>query len=50
MHKINETNTKYPHIIESYDCNLNIFGVIDKERSINVLISFRICFTPKLSN
>ena len=40
---------KYPHIIEPYACILNIFVVMDKERPINVLISFRICSTPKLS-
>ena len=36
---------KYPHIIESYACILKIFVVIDKERSINALISFGI-FSP----
>ena len=40
---------KYLHIIESYACILKIFVVIDKGRSINALISFRICSTPKLS-
>ena len=40
---------KYPHIIESYACILKIFVVIDKERSINALISFGICSTPKES-
>ena len=40
---------KYPHIIESYACILKIFVVIDKERSINALTPFRICYTPKLS-
>ena len=39
---------KYPHIIESYACILKIFVVIDKERSINALISLGICYTPKL--
>ena len=40
---------KYPHIVESYACILKIFVVIDKERSINALISFGICSTPKES-
>ena len=40
---------KYPHIIESYACVLKIFVAMDKEWSINVLISFGICSTPKLS-
>ena len=40
---------KYPHIIESYACILKIFAAIDKEQSINSLISFGICSTPKLS-
>ena len=40
---------KYPHIIESYTCTLKIFVVIDKELSINYLISFGICSIPKLS-
>ena len=38
---------KYPHIIESYACTLKIFVVMDKERSINALISFGICSTLK---
>ena len=40
---------KYPHSIESYDCILKTFVVIDTEQSINVLISFGICSTPKES-
>ena len=40
---------KYPHIIESYACILKIYVVIDKERSINVFVSFGICSTPKES-
>ena len=40
---------KYPHIVESYACILKIFVVIDKERSINALISFEIYSTPKAS-
>ena len=40
---------KYPQIIESYTSILKIFVVMDKERSINALISFEICSTPKLS-
>ena len=36
-------------IIESYACILKMFVVIDKEWSINALISFGICSTPKLS-
>ena len=40
---------KYPHMIESYACILKIFVVMDKERSINALISFGMCSTPKLS-
>ena len=39
---------KYPHIIESYACNLNMFDVIDLF-PINCLISLGICSTPKLS-
>ena len=38
---------KYPHIIESYAYILKIFVVLDKERSINVFISFGVCSTPK---
>ena len=41
---------KYLHIIESYACILKIFIVIDKERSINALISFGIRSTTKESN
>ena len=40
---------KYPHIIESYALILKIFVAIDKERSINALIPFGICSTPKES-
>ena len=40
---------KYSHIIESYARILKIFVVIDKEQSINALISFRICSTSKES-
>ena len=40
---------KYPHIIESYACILKMVVVMDKERSINALISFGICSTPKES-
>ena len=40
---------KYLHIIQSYACILKIFAAIDKEQSINSLISFGICSTPKLS-
>ena len=40
---------KYPHIIKSYASILKIFVAIDKERLINVFISFGICSTPKES-
>ena len=40
---------KYTHIIKSFACILKIFVVIDKERLMNVLISFGICSTPKKS-
>ena len=40
---------KYPHITESHACILKIFVVVDKEQSINALISFGICYTPKES-
>ena len=40
---------KYPHIIESYACILKVF-VFMFLLSINALISFGICSTPKLSN
>ena len=40
---------KYPHIIESYACILKIIVFIDKEQSINALISFGICSRPKES-
>ena len=40
---------KYPHIIESYPRILKIFVVIDKEQSINALIYFGTCSTPKES-
>ena len=40
---------KYLHIIQSYACILKIFAAIDKEQSINDLISFAICSTPKES-
>ena len=39
---------KYPHMIESYVCILNIF-VSMFLLPINILISFRIFSTPKLS-
>ena len=39
---------KYPHITESYDCILKIF-VTTIDLSINILISFGICLTIKLS-
>ena len=39
---------KYPHITESYACILTIF-VTTIDLSINVLISFEKCETPKLS-
>ena len=39
---------KYPHITESYACYLKMFVTI-VELSINFLISFGICSTPKLS-
>ena len=39
---------KYPHITESYDCILKIF-VTTIDLSINILISFGICLTTKLS-
>ena len=39
---------KYPQIIESYACILKIFVFVFLLR-INVLISFGICSTPKLS-
>ena len=38
---------KYPHITESYACILKIF-VAAIDLSINTLISFGICSTPKL--
>ena len=38
---------KYPHIIVSYACILKILVVIDKGKSINALIYFGICSTPK---
>ena len=38
---------KYPHIIESYACILNILLFISLR--INLLISLGICSTPKLS-
>ena len=47
---------KYPHITESYACTLKMFVLMfsfceaeDKGRLKNVLISFGICSTPKLS-
>ena len=40
---------KYSHIIESHACVLKIFVAVDKEQSINALISFGICFTLKES-
>ena len=39
---------KHPNITESYACILKIFGTTI-ELSINILISFGICLTPKLS-
>ena len=39
---------KYPLIIESYACILKIF-VKNVDWSINFLISFGMCSTPKLS-
>ena len=39
---------KYPHIIESYACILKIFAVMFL-LLINALISFGICYIPKLS-
>ena len=39
---------KYPHITESYACILKIY-VTTIDLSINILISFAICSTPKLS-
>ena len=39
---------EYPHIIKSYACILKIF-VFMHLFAINVLISFGICYTPKLS-
>ena len=38
---------KYPHIIESYTCILKLFAATT-DLSINILISFGICSTPKL--
>ena len=48
---IKSVNTiqKYPYNIESYASILKIYVVIDKERLINVFISFRTCYTPKES-
>ena len=40
---------KYPHVIESYACILKIFVFMYEGRLINVLISFGICSTSKLS-
>ena len=39
---------KYPHITESYACILKIFATTI-DLSINILIYFGICSTPKLS-
>ena len=39
---------QYPHIIESYACILKVF-VTTVDLSINLLISFGLCSTPKLS-
>ena len=39
---------KYPHIAESYACILEILD-ISINWSINILISFGICYTSKLS-
>ena len=39
---------KYPHITESYACILKIFATTI-DLSINILISFGICSTLKLS-
>ena len=38
---------KYPHIIESHACILNI--LLLKSLLMNLLISLGICSTPKLS-
>ena len=40
---------KYPHITESYACILKIFATTI-DLSIDILISFGICSTSKLSN
>ena len=40
---------KYSHIIESYACILKIFVVMDKEQSINAVISSGMCSTTKES-
>ena len=42
------TIQKYVHITESYACTLKIFAATI-DQSINILISFGICSTPKLS-
>ena len=40
---------KYQHVIESYVCILKTFVGLDKEQSVNALISFGIYSNPKLS-
>ena len=47
--QFNKSNTKIFRHYQTYACNLKIFVVMDKEQSINALISFGICFTPKES-
>ena len=46
--KVLNPKQKYPHITESYACILKMF-VLMFLLLINVLISFGICSTPKLS-
>ena len=51
---INKFYTKYPHIIESHACILNIFISLRTARPsslerVNLLTSLGICSTPKLS-
>ena len=41
---------KYPHIIESYACILKMVVVMDKERSINALISLEYVLHQKNQN
>ena len=40
---------KYPHITESYACRLKMFPMIIFLLLINLLMSFGMCSTPKLS-